>query len=73
MPFKSPTVALFSSSIDKLNNAAAEFSLAPTVPLCKISIIAGIGFSLDMSFLFDSSIDKFNVAVTACSRILESG
>lgn len=73
IPFEAPINVLFSSIIDKLNNAAAEFSLAPMVPFWRISIIAGIGFSFDTCFLILSSIERFSKAVTACSWILESG
>lgn len=32
MPFERPTISLFSSNIDRLNRAAAEFSLAAILP-----------------------------------------
>ncbi|CAI9095232.1 OLC1v1031128C2 [Oldenlandia corymbosa var. corymbosa] len=58
MPFNSPIFTLFSSSIDKLNNAAAEFSFPPTDSFSIMSIIAGIGSYLEINFLFDSSMDN---------------
>ena len=42
IPFKHPIITLFSSSIDRLKSVAAEFSLASSVPFCKISMIVGM-------------------------------
>ncbi|WVZ92427.1 hypothetical protein U9M48_038493 [Paspalum notatum var. saurae] len=62
-PPRLPIAALFSSSMDRLNSVAAEFSCASGLPLRRISMMSGMAPPRVMRSLFFSSIERFSSEV----------
>nr|GLL33780.1 Os12g0570075 [Ipomoea trifida] len=70
---KAPIVTLFSSTTERLNKVAAEFSRASMLPRLSTLTMPGTA-SEDMILpLLSSHMERLSSAVTACSWMRESG